>query len=141
MVSKIDFIYDVDRSKKQQLIGAKQTTLNGEEVKRQEYYVGLKLDINDILLNNSIKSYLGIHSSDIFMAKYNALKASGIIYFPQTGKYEFLEETDIVIDYEETTPVEETLKNALITQQISEEELAEVENKDLSYSRTRISSK
>lgn len=141
MVSKIDFIYDVDRSKKQQLIGAKQTTINGEEVKRQEYYVGLKLDINDILLNNSIKSYLGIHSSDIFMAKYNALKASGIIYFPQTGKYEFLEETDIVIDYEETTPVEETLKNALITQQISEEELAEVENKDLSYSRTRISSK
>lgn len=141
MVSKIDFIYDVDRSKKQQLIGAKQTTINGEEVKRQEYYVGLKLDINDILLNNSIKSYLGIHSSDIFMAKYNALRASGIIYFPQTGKYEFLEETDIVIDYEETTPVEETLKNALITQQISEEELAEVENKDLSYSRTRISSK
>ncbi len=141
MVSKIDFIYDVDRSKKQQLIGAKQTTINGEEVKRQEYYVGLKLDINDILLNNSIKSYLGIHSSDIFMAKYNALRASGIIYFPQTGKYEFLEETDIVIDYEETTPVEETLKTALITQQISEEELAEVENKDLSYSRTRISSK
>ena len=141
MVSKIDFIYDVDRSKKQQLIGAKQTTINGDEVKRQEYYVGLKLDINDILLNNSIKSYLGIHSSDIFMAKYNALRASGIIYFPQTGKYEFLEETDIVIDYEETTPVEETLKNALITQQISEEELAEVENKDLSYSRTRISSK
>ena len=141
MVSKIDFIYDVDGSKKQQLIGAKQTTINGEEVKRQEYYVGLKLDINDILLNNSIKSYLGIHSSDIFMAKYNALRASGIIYFPQTGKYEFLEETDIVIDYEETTPVEETLKTALITQQISEEELAEVENKDLSYSRTRISSK
>ena len=141
MVSKIDFIYDVDRSKKQQLIGAKQTTINGEEVKRQEYYVGLKLDINDILLNNSIKSCLGIHSSDIFMTKYNALRASGIIYFPQTGKYEFLEETDIVIDYEETTPVEETLKNALITQQISEEELAEVENKDLSYSRTRISSK
>ena len=141
MVSKIDFIYDVDRSKKQQLIGAKQTTINGDEVKRQEYYVGLKLDINDILLNNSIKSYLGIHSSDIFMAKYNALRASGIIYFPQTGKYEFLEETDIVIDYEETTPVEETLKTALITQQISEEELAEVENKDLSYSRTRISSK
>lgn len=141
MVSKIDFIYDVDRSKKQQLIGAKQTTINGDEVKRQEYYVGLKLDINDILLNNSIKSYLGIHSSDIFMAKYNALRASGIIYFPQTGKYEFLEETDIVIDYKETTPVEETLKTALITQQISEEELAEVENKDLSYSRTRISSK
>lgn len=141
MVSKIDFIYDIGKSKKQQLIGAKQTTINGDEVKRQEYYVGLKLDINDILLNNSIKSYLGIHSSDIFMAKYNALRASGIIYFPQTGKYEFLEETDIVIDYEETTPVEETLKTALITQQISEEELAEVENKDLSYSRTRISSK
>ena len=141
MVSKIDFIYDVDRSKKQQLIGAKQTTINGEEVKRQEYYVGLKLDINDILLNNSIKSYLGIHSSDIFMAKYNALRASGIIYFPQTGKYEFLEETDIVIDYEETTPVEETLKNALINQQKPEEDFTEEENKDLSYSRTRISSK
>ncbi|MFR5857051.1 MAG: hypothetical protein ACLUFU_04480 [Bacilli bacterium] len=141
MVSKIDFIYDIDRSKKQQLIGAKQTTINGDEVKRQEYYVGLKLDINDILLNNSIKSYLGIHSSDIFMAKYSALKASGIIYFPQTSKIEFLEESDIVLDYREDMTVEDILKNALINQQKPEEDFTEEENNDLSYQRIRISSK
>lgn len=141
MVSKIDFIYDVDRSKKQQLIGAKQTTINGEEVKRQEYYVGLKLDINDILTNKTIKQFLGINNIQIFMARYKALRANGIIYFPQTGKIEFLEECDIVIDYQEDIMVEDILKNALITHQILEEEFDETEKRDLSYSRTRISSK
>ncbi len=156
MVSKINYVYEMDKSNEAQLIGAKVSTIDGAIVRTFEYYVGLKLDINDVINNTSIQEQLGVKNVARFERRYYASSASGIIYFPQTGKYGFLTASDIVIDYQDDLSVNEALDMMVAPyheMEISSEEFKEqLENTfdiddpmaelyDLPYTRTRISTK
>lgn len=156
MVSKIDYVYEMDKSNEAQLIGAKVATIDGYAVRSFEYYIGLKLDINDVLNNASIREKLGVKNVASFERNYYACNTAGIIYFPQTGKYAFLERSDTVIDYQEDKSIEESLDAVVAPfreMEVSSEEFKEqlentfevddpmVELLDLPYTRTRISTK
>ena len=156
MVSKIDYVYEMDKSDEAKLIGAKVATIDGYAVRSFEYYIGLKLDINDVLNNASIREKLGVKNVASFERNYYACNTAGIIYFPQTGKYAFLERSDTVIDYQEDKSIEESLDAVVAPfreMKVSSEEFKEqlentfevddpmVELLDLPYTRTRISTK
>lgn len=156
MVSKIDYVYDYDKSNKTKLIGAKVSTVDGFTVKSFGYYVGLSLNINDIINNPSIQEKLGVKNIASFERNYYACDAAGVIYFPQTGKYGFLEGNDTVIDYPEDKSIEEAIDAMVVPfreMEVSSEEFKEhleytfdvddpmVELLDLPCTRTRISTK
>lgn len=156
MVSKIDYVYEMDKSNEAQLIGAKVATIDGYAVKSFEYYFGLSLNINDVINNTSIQEKLGVRNIASFERYYYAANATGIVYFPQTGSYGFLGKSDTVIDYSEDKSVEESLDIVVAPfreMEVSSEEFKEqlentfevddpmVELLDLPYTRTRISTK
>ena len=156
MVSKIDYVYEMDKSNEAKLIGAKVATIDGYVVKSFEYYVGLSLNINDVINNTSIQEKLGVRNIASFERNYYAANAVGIVYFPQTGSYGFLGKSDTVIDYSEDKSVEESLDIVVAPfreMEVSSEEFKEqientfelddpmVEFYDLPYTRTRISTK
>ena len=156
MVSKIDYVYEMDESREAQLIGAKVSTIDGYAVKCFEYYVGIKLNINDVINNASIREKLGINNLASFERNYFAANAAGVVYFPQTNTFGFLEDSDTVIDYSEDKSVEESLDIVVAPfreMEVSSEEFKEqientfelddpmVEFYDLPYTRTRISTK
>ncbi|HIU11915.1 MAG TPA: hypothetical protein IAB65_04350 [Candidatus Onthocola stercorigallinarum] len=156
MVSKIDYVYEMDKSNEAKLIGAKVATIDGYAVKSFKYYVGLSLNINDVINNTSIQEKLGVRNIASFERNYYAANAVGIVYFPQTGSYGFLGKSDTVIDYSEDKSVEESLDIVVAPfreMEVSSEEFKEqientfelddpmVEFYDLPYTRTRISTK
>jgi hypothetical protein len=156
VVSKIDYVYEMDKSNEAKLIGAKVATIDGYAVKSFEYYVGLSLNINDVINNTSIQEKLGVRNIASFERNYYGANAVGIVYFPQTGSYGFLGKSDTVIDYSEDKSVEESLGIVVAPfreMEVSSEEFKEqientfelddpmVEFYDLPYTRTRISTK
>lgn len=156
MISKIDYVYEMDKSREAQLIGAKVATIDGYAVKSFEYYVGLSLNINDVINNTSIQEKLGVRNIASFERNYFAANAAGVVYFPQTNTFGFLEDSDTVLDFQDDVSVKDTLDTVVVPfreMEVSNEEFREqlentfevddpmVELLDLPYTRTRISTK
>ena len=109
MLSKIEYVYD----KGKVLLGAKVFSFNGEDIQSREFYVGESYSVNELCSNIELVKRIGIKNLELLKGRADAVNASGIIYFPQAKRYDFLEASDIVLPYEENTPVVETLETII----------------------------
>ena len=73
----------------------------------------LQKTLEDILENKINRNAIGVKNLDVFKSKYEKLGATGVIYFPEIDKYEFLEAGDIVIPWVSHENVEKSLEEAL----------------------------
>ena len=99
MLYSIQYVYDKDSRNKKTLIGAKVLGFDGDKTFLQEIYVGMKFTLEDITENKINADAIGVTNTDILKTRYENLNASGIIYFPELNRYEFLGENDIVIPW------------------------------------------
>ena len=127
MLYSIQYVYGKDKKEKNVLEGAKVISFDGQKAYVQEIYVGLEFTLEDILekidgagdvkvmiLENKInRNAIGVKNLDVFKSKYEKLGATGVIYFPEIDKYEFLEAGDIVIPWVSHENVEKSLEEAL----------------------------
>lgn len=118
MLYNIKYVYGKDKADlngeaKSYLNGAIVELFDGERTRKQEIYVGLQFCLEDILENEINARCLKINDVDKFKALYEELGACGIVYFPDTDKYGFLQEGDIVLPWTKTEEVKDTLENAL----------------------------
>ena len=97
MLYKIQYVFDRDANRKEVLEGAKVFQFRNTTVK--EIYVGIQLDFDSIYYNQENAQLIGVRNREVFKARYEKYEAAGVIYFPQTGEYEFLEEGDIVLPW------------------------------------------
>lgn len=97
MLYSIQYVYGKDKKEKNVLEGAKVISFDGQKAYVQEIYVGLEFTLEDILENKINRNAIGVKNLDVFKSKYEKLGATGVIYFPEIDKYEFLEAGDIVI--------------------------------------------
>ena len=113
MLYSIEYVTDKDKNEKEVLKGAKIFGFNGEDISVKEVYVGLKYNLEEILGNEIIAKFLGINNLDVFKAKYEKVGATGVIYFPELNKYEYLEEGDVVIPFVNSRLVKDSLDKVL----------------------------
>lgn len=113
MLYKIQYVFDRDENRKEVLEGAKIFQFDGKNTSIKEIYVGIQLDFDSIYNNVENASLIGVRNREIFKAQYEKYEASGVIYFPQTGEYKFLEKDDVVLPWISNDTIEETLENAL----------------------------
>ena len=97
MLYKIQYVFDRDANRKEVLEGAKV----------------IQLDFDSIYYNQENAQLIGVRNREVFKAQYEKYEAAGVIYFPQTGEYEFLEEGDIVLPWVSNELIEDTLESAL----------------------------
>ena len=109
LISKIKYVYENGK-----LIGVKILTFNGESFSIKEVYVGIQLDINDVLSNPEVADKLGIDDINTFCRRYNACLAQGIVYFPQSESYSFMDGRDEILPWSEEINVEEQLANVVL---------------------------
>ena len=113
MLYKIQYVFDRDVNRKEVLEGAKVFQFDGKETTVKEIYVGIQSDFDSIYYNQENAQLIGVRNREIFKAQYEKYEAAGVIYFPQTGEYKFLEEGDIVLPWVSNELVEEALEGAL----------------------------
>ncbi len=113
MLYNIEYVYGKDKDDNKILVGAKVSGFDGKKYYKKEIYVGLEFALEDILESDYNAHALGIRNLDIFKAKYETLRASGIIYFPELDSYEFLEQNDVVIHWTRSEEVKTQLEEAL----------------------------
>ena len=112
--AKTSFISEVRseiKKEKNVLEGAKVISFDGQKAYVQEIYVGLEFTLEDILENKINRNAIGVKNLDVFKSKYEKLGATGVIYFPEIDKYEFLEAGDIVIPWVSHENVEKSSRN------------------------------
>jgi hypothetical protein len=109
MLYSIQYVYGKDKKEKNVLEGAKVISFDGQKAYVQEIYVGLEFALENKINRNAI----GVKNLDVFKSKYEKLGATGVIYFPEIDKYEFLEAGDIVIPWVSHENVEKSLEEAL----------------------------
>ena len=114
MLYNISYVYDTDKDGNKALLGAKVFMYNGVEILKQEIYVGLEFELDDILRSEVNAHALGINNTVEFQKRYEAFNAKGIVYFPATDKYAFLEKNDQVIHWINEESVKDLLEEALI---------------------------
>ena len=113
MLYSIQYVYGKDKKEKNVLEGAIVISFDGQKAYVQEIYVGLEFTLEDILENKINRNAIGVKNLDVFKSKYEKLGATGVIYFPEIDKYEFLEAGDIVIPWVSHENVEKSLEEAL----------------------------
>ncbi len=113
MLYKIQYVFDRDANRKEVLEGAKVFQFDGKDTTVKEIYVGIQLDFDSIYYNQENAQLIGVRNREVFKAQYEKYEAAGVIYFPQTGEYEFLEEGDIVLPWVSNELIEDTLESAL----------------------------
>lgn len=91
----VKYLYNSHLKDEQFLIGAKITFEEETGIRTQEIYVGTFYTMEEFL---AVKETLGIKSSEEFIRKVFAQDAAaGIVYFPNIGKFGFLESGDITV--------------------------------------------
>lgn len=113
MLSKIEYVYGKDKAGKVQLLGAKVYSFNGDGFQFKEFYVGQSYSISELSSNAELASSIGINDIEILKSRVDSCDATGVIYFPQIGKYELLESGDTVLPFESTEKVESTLSEVI----------------------------
>lgn len=113
MLYNISYVYDFDKDGNSVLIGAKVFLYNGLEIIKKEIYVGLEFELEDIIKSDVNAHALGINDIGVFQKRYEAFHAKGIVYFPATDKYAFLEKNDKVIHWINENSVGNLLENEL----------------------------
>lgn len=113
MISNIKYVYDKNKENKTVLLGVRISLTDGEKTIKKEIYVGLPFALEDILENKINANLLGVNNGALFTKEYNSVAASGIIYFPQTDSYSFLEEGDDVILWNGEDKIEDMLEEAI----------------------------
>lgn len=113
MISNIKYVYDKNKENKTVLLGVRICFFDGKKTARKEIYVGLPFALEDILENDINARLLDVKNKNIFLKEYNSVAASGIVYFPQTESYSFLEEGDDVILWNGEDKIETMLEEAI----------------------------
>lgn len=114
MLSTIKYVYDKNKDEKEVLLGAKICFFDGEKTSVKEIYVGLPFCLEDILENDINANLLGvIDKKEKFKREYELVNAKGVIYFPQTEEYHFLEETDTVLLWNGDDRIKDTLETEI----------------------------
>lgn len=82
------------------LVGIEEIVIEKGKVIRKGFYVGIEISIEDAVTPLNMK-LLGIISQSLFLEKCKKLNAIGIVYFPNTTTYGFLEKDDVVLESKE----------------------------------------
>lgn len=113
MLSKIEYVYDKDKEKEVQLLGARVISFDGENINKQEFYVGISYNIEELFNNTDLVESLGINDLNSLKRRMESCNALGIVYFPQIQKFHFLESDDIILPYQNDITVEEVLEETI----------------------------
>ncbi len=115
-ITTYKYVYESDKEGNKHLLGVIFTSFNNVSISTnsREYYVGIELSLEDILYNKVNANVLGINidkddkHNDIerFKRRYESARAIGIVYFPQVGKYSFLENGDCVLPWNGNDKIE-----------------------------------
>ena len=133
-ISTFKYVYDSDENGNQQLLGVEIASFNNICIRNAEYYVGFELDINDVVNNKVNADILGIDDLEKFKRYYYSARATGIVFFPQTGKYSYLERGDTVIHWDGNDKIESQLEEKIIpykNQLVSPQEFLETIHESL----------
>lgn len=87
---------NVKNEDKRILVGIDVIQTENGQVYKYGYYCGIELSLYDALSIEN-KKLLGIEDELLFLETYKKHQAIGIIYFPQTKTYGFLEQNDVVL--------------------------------------------
>lgn len=113
MNCSILYVYDKNPEGETVLLGAEIKGIDGKLFNRKGIYVGIPFVLEDFSSEINRKA-VGIDDMKLFEERYNAVDAKGVILFPQTSKYAFLEEGDSVVIWNGNERIEEYLDNALM---------------------------
>lgn len=80
-------------------------------ITKKEIYVGFNFSLEDVLYKKEVASLFNIEDKQRFATRYNVVGAKGIVYFPQTQEYGFLQEGDVVLPWTGEKEVQITLDN------------------------------
>lgn len=80
-------------------------------ITKKEIYVGFNFSLEDVLYKKEVANMFNVDDKDRFIRRYNSAMATGIVYFPQTQEYGFLQEGDVVLPWTGEDKVQETLDN------------------------------
>lgn len=79
------------------LVGIEEIVVEKGKVLKKGYYVGIEISILDAITPDNMQ-LLGITSPSLFLEKCKKYKALGVVYFPNTATFGFLEENDTVLE-------------------------------------------
>lgn len=113
MYNTIKYVYGSNRNGDTFLLGTKLFYLEDDKMVKKEFYVGKRFDIEDIICSRELAYALGITDTMVLLEQYKRFNATGIIYFPQTHSYEFLEESDEVVPFTNVLTIQESLEEAI----------------------------
>ena len=113
MLYNIQYVYGNNKDEEKTLVGAIILGFDGYKTYSQEIYVGLEVTLEDIMKNKEKAEELEVETYNALKAKYELLGNKGMVYFPQLGSYEFLEEGDVVIPWESPERVSSSLESVL----------------------------
>ena len=80
-------------------------------ITKKEIYVGFNFSLEDVLYKKEVANMFNVDDKNRFIRRYNSAMATGIVYFPQTQEYGFLQEGDVVLPWTGEDKVQETLDN------------------------------
>lgn len=110
------------------VVGIEIISMIDGNIVRKGFYNGIQITIEEALTPSN-RMILGIEDSATFYEKYKYLKAVGIIYFPTTKTYGFLESHDVVFEQKEEF---DWICNQIKEQKVTKDNSAELyENIDL----------
>ena len=113
MENRYRFIRERDDNNQEHVLGVRIYTYNEGVIYRpHEIYVGYEFTLEDILYNEINRNGIGVKNLADFLRRYESSGATGIIFFPQTNSYGFLESGDSVINWESNLNIEDTLREA-----------------------------
>ena len=114
LVNKVRYVYDNNK-----LLGIKLISFDGFRISSKEYYVGFAYSLNEIMASRELADSLGITNINNFICRFFSCNAIGVVYFPQTGTFSFLESNDSVITWSSDLDVKYTLDDLIASLGVS----------------------
>ena len=99
MLSKIEYVYGKDKANEVQLLGAKVFSFDGKNIQDREFYVGEFYSVDELCSDIELANSIGIKDINLLSVRAKSINSTGIVYFPQTKKYGFLGNNDIIVPY------------------------------------------
>ena len=113
MLSKIEYVYGKDKANEVHLLGAKVFSFDGKNIQDREFYVGEFYSVDELCSDIELANSIGIKDINLLSVRAKSINSTGIVYFPQTKKYGFLGNNDIIVPYVKDLSVEDTLEQAI----------------------------
>ena len=112
-IEKLNYLFDRKSDGKKILLGV-HVIVDRKNKDYHSTYVGIPLTLDDILTNRINAHILKVEDLELFKKQFEEANAKGVVYFPQAERYQFLKDTDEVIQWDGNDYIHEMLENYLM---------------------------